>query len=71
MDSQPLVLKPVRQLRQFSATTVLNAVHACGYRWPNPRRTPTKIDHLVLGLPRPVLQRVLHICQHGHSTKKA
>lgn len=60
---QPLALSPVRRLRQFHHIHVGNAINECGWHWRNPKRRPTNIEKMINGLPRPVILRVLAICE--------
>jgi hypothetical protein len=53
----------VTKIKKYHHIEVSNAMGMCGYGWRDPRRRPHNIERMVLGLPRPVLERILHVLE--------
>ncbi len=53
----------VRAMKKYGDVSVANAMSECGYWWANPRRRPTNVERMVMGLPRCALVCILQVLE--------
>lgn len=53
----------VKKIKQYHPFMVKNAMTQIGYRWRNPKRAPTNIEVMLIGVPKPALIEILAILE--------
>lgn len=53
----------VRSIKKYNHVAVANAVSEIGWGWHNPKRRPTNIERMLVGIPRQELVRILAILE--------
>lgn len=53
----------VKKIKQYHPFMVKNAMWRLGWGWKNPKRAPTNIEVMLIGVPKPALIEILAILE--------